>query len=164
MGLEFGERHLDWVEVWTVGGQEQEPSSAFLQDRGSLFALVTGEVIQNDHVARLQHWGELGLHVGFEDPSVHGFVDNPRRRQAIAAQAGDEGLRSPMAEGCFGSHANTDASTPAQTRHLCRGAGLVEEDQPMDFLAHAWLAVVLPVLTRLAHVVALGLGCQECFF
>jgi hypothetical protein len=34
----------------------------------------------------------------------------------------------------------------------------------MDFLAHRWLAVRLPLMTRFTHVGAIGFGCQKRFF
>ncbi|MEA2808697.1 MAG: hypothetical protein QOJ17_2838, partial [Rhodospirillaceae bacterium] len=60
--------------------------------------------------------------------------------------------------------AGTAASAAAQTGHLRRRAGFVEEDQAVDFLAHARLTVRFPFVTRLAHVLALGLRGQQCFF
>ena len=52
----------------------------------------------------------------------------------------------------------------AQSGQLGRRARFVEEDQPVRRIAHAWLAVHLPFVTRLAHVLALGLRGQQCFF
>src|SRR5690348_15632694 len=102
--------------------------------------------------------------LGLEDRPGHRLVDHPRRGQAIAPQAGDEGLRAPMAERRPGSQPNAEASAPAPTRHLRRGAGLIEEDQAIGLLAQARLAMRLPVGTRLTHVGALGLGGQKRFF
>jgi hypothetical protein len=34
----------------------------------------------------------------------------------------------------------------------------------MDFLAHAWLTVDLPVPTRQSHVLSIGFRGQQCFF
>lgn len=31
MGLELGEGHFDWIEIWTVGRQEEEPGSPVRQ-------------------------------------------------------------------------------------------------------------------------------------
>jgi len=40
MGLEFGEGHLDRIEIGAVGRQEEEPGSPLLEDRLGLRALV----------------------------------------------------------------------------------------------------------------------------
>ena len=164
MGLELGERHFDRIEVRAVRRQEEEPSSALLEDSLGLCALVAGEVVEDHHVALLQRRGELGLDIGVEDLAVHGLVDHPRRGQAIAPQSGDEGLGRPVSERRIGLQAGAAASPAAQAGHLGRRAGFVEEDQSVDPLAHARLAVRLPLVTRLAHVLALGLRGQQCFF
>ena len=115
-------------------------------------------------IAGLQRRSELGLDIDVEDLAVHGLVDHPGRGQAIATQAGNERLRGPVPEGRMGLQPGATASSAAQTGHLGRRAGFVEEDQPVDPLAHARLAVSLPLVTRLAHVRALGLRGQQCFF
>jgi hypothetical protein len=45
MSLELCECHFDGVEIGAVGRQEQEPSSALLQDRFCFFTFVTGEIV-----------------------------------------------------------------------------------------------------------------------
>ena len=84
--------------------------------------------------------------------------------EAVAAQASDEGLCRPVAERCRGLQAGPATRPATQTGHLGRRAGFVEEDQAVDLLAHARLAVRLPLLTRLTHVLAPGLRGQQCFF
>ena len=164
MSLELGECHLDGVEIGAVGREEQEPGSALLQDRLCPFALVAGEIVQNDNVARLQGGSELGLDIDLKDRAVHGFVGDPGCGQAIAAQAGDESLRAPVAEGRFGFETCANASTAPKTGHLCGGAGLVEKDQPMDVLAQARLAGCRPFMPRFLDIGALGFAGQERFF
>ena len=164
MRLELGEGHLDRVEIRTIGRQEEEPGSTFFQNGGGFLALVAGEIVENDHVAWLQRRGELSLNVGLEDHAVHRLVDDPRRCQAIASQARDEGLCPPMSERGFGFQTSADTSPPAQARHLRGGAGFIEKDQPINLLAHVRLAVGAPVMARFTDVSALGLGGQQRFF
>ena len=164
MSLELGKGHLNRVEIWTVWRKEQEPGAALLQDRLSFAALVAGEVIENDNIARLQCGSELGLDIGVEDHPVHGFVDNPRRGHAITSQAGDEGLSSPMTKGRFGMQPSPSACTPAQPCHLGGRACFIEKDQPMDLLTHQGLAPRLPVITRLSYFGTLGFLGQKRFF
>ena len=100
MRLELGEGHFDRIEVGAVGRQEQEPGAAFLEDGFGLLAFVAGEVVEDDHVARPQGRRELGFDIGLEDAARFiAPVDDPGGGQAVAAQAGDEGLGAPVAEG-----------------------------------------------------------------
>lgn len=108
--------------------------------------------------------GELGLGIALEDRTVHGFVDDPGNGQAVAAQAGDEGLRAPMAEGRLGFEACADPGASPKPGHLRRGAGFVEEDQAMDVLTHLRLARCRPIMARLLDIGALGFAGLERFF
>ena len=73
---------------------------------------LAGQVVEDHHVARLQGRCQLGLDVGVEDLAVHGLIDHPRRDEAIAAQAGDEGLRRPVSERRPGLQAGPAARAP----------------------------------------------------
>jgi hypothetical protein len=75
-------------------------SSVFeLPEHGlGLCTLVAGQVVEDHHVTLLQGRGELGLDVDVEGLAGHWVVDHPGRDQAIAPQAGDEGLRGPVSE------------------------------------------------------------------
>ena len=97
-GFQLGEGHFDGVEVGTIGRQGQEPAADILQDLRRLWAFVDREVVKNDHVARLQGGGELGLDVEVEQVAVDRAVDHPGRVQPVMAQGGDEGLGLPGAE------------------------------------------------------------------
>ena len=55
------------------------------------------------------------------------------------------------------------ASAAVQAGHLGRRAGFFEEDQPVGLLAYARLALSLPLVTCLAHVLALGLDGHQVF-
>ena len=95
MGLELGKGHFDRIEVWAVGRQEEEPGAALLEDRLGLFALVAGEVVEDDHVARLQRRRELGLDIGVEDRCgswlrsiIQGAVRPSQRRAAMKVWRG----------------------------------------------------------------------------
>ena len=77
------------------------------------------------------------LDIGLEDLSVHRRVDNEGRIEAITAQSGDESLRLPVSERRLGAKPLALQAASAQAGDLGRGAGLVEEDQPM------WLKLCL---------------------
>lgn len=98
-GLEFGEGHLDGIEIGRVFGQEQDPGAPLGKSFCRPRALVDIEIVEDDHIARYQARRQLGADLGIEGRAVHSPVDDPRGDEAIAAQARDEGLRVPLAEG-----------------------------------------------------------------
>ena len=71
---------------------------------------------------------------------------------------------SMVLERRIGLQPGAAARPAAQAGHLRRRAGLIEEDQSMAVLAHERLAMRFPLLTRLTHVLALGLRGQQSFF
>ena len=109
-------------------------------------------VVQDDDVAFLQRWDELGARVGLEDRAVHRRGDDPRRRQGAAAQPGDESLGLPMAKGGLGAKALAPIAASARPGHLCVGSRFVDEHQPMRLGPHLGLSFSLPRLARVAHV------------
>ncbi len=98
-GFEFCKCDLDRVEIGGVWQQEQELCADVLEDRGGLWALVGGKVVEDDNVARLQGLGELGFDVEVEEFAIDGPADDPRRVQPVMAQGGNEGLGLSVAEG-----------------------------------------------------------------
>ena len=59
---------------------------------------MSGQVVHDDDIALGERGGELSLNINFEDVTVHWRVDNEGRGEAVTAQAGDKGLRLPVAE------------------------------------------------------------------
>lgn len=164
MGFEFGEGHFDRIEIGTVWRQEEEPCPSLLEDGLGFFAFMAGEIIENDDITRFESWGELRLDVGLEDSAVHGAIDDPGCGQTIAPQSGDKGLSAPMSEGRMGFQALSAPRPPPQPGHFRGRAGLVDEDKPVWFLAHAGLAALPPDPAFRHHLSAFGFGCQQCFF
>ena len=164
MRLEFGEGHFDGIEVGAVGRQKQEPGAALADGLLGGLAFVGGQVVQDDDVAFLQRWDELGAHVGLEDRAVHRRVDDPRRGQGAAAQPGDESLGLPMAEGSFGAKALAPVAASARAGHLRVGSRFVDEHQPMRLGPHLGLSFSLPRLARLAHVGPIAFAGLKAFF
>jgi hypothetical protein len=62
----------------------------------------------------------------------------------MAAQAGDESLRLPLAEGGVGDEPFSLQAAPAQWRHVGLDAGLVDEHEAPWVTAHERLATVAP--------------------
>ena len=93
--FEFGECHLDWVQVGAVGRQEQEPASGFAHGFGGGGIPVRGEVVQDDNGARFEFWYQHLFDVGGKGLTIHRALDDPGCNQRVGAEACDEGLRAP---------------------------------------------------------------------
>lgn len=144
MRLEFGESHLDRVQIRRIGRQEEEPGTSAFQAVGSFGAFVNGEIVEDDDIARRERRGELGLDPEIEECPVKRLVDDPGRCQFVAAQAGDECLRSPMAEGSIGVQPFTARCTASEPHHLRIDRGLVNKDKAMRRKPHSGLTTVGP--------------------
>ena len=164
MSLEFGESHLDRIEVWRVGRQEEEPGAFSLQTLGSSGAFMDGEIVENNNVASRQGWGKLGFDPCVEAGPVDCLVDHPWRGQLAAAQASDEGLCSPMAERRIGGQPLAAKGTPAKPNHFGGDGGLVDKDEAVRLKPHPGLAAVCPEATRSPDVRACGLRRHQRFF
>lgn len=162
--LELGEGHFDGIEVGAVGRQEQEPCAAFLEDGLGLLAFVAGEIVEDDHVAGFECRGELGFDIGLEETPVHRRIDHPGCSEPVMAQRGDEGLRSPMAEGRRHPEPLPPARPAAQAGHLGRRPGFVDEHQPLRAFLHPGLTMRAPHPPRPGYVSAIGFARQQRFF
>ena len=82
----------------------------------------------------------------------------------MTAQARDEGVRAPVAEGSACAEPLAFAAATAQAGHLGVDVSLVEEHQPMRLLAHARLALPCPDAARLTNIGACALRRDQGFF
>ena len=82
--LEFGESHLDGIEVRAVGRSEQEPGAAIFEDSGGLLALMAGKIVEDHDITGIERGSQLGFYPCFENHTVHGAVDDPGRDDTIA--------------------------------------------------------------------------------
>ena len=123
------------------------------------------EVVEDDDVAGPQGGRELGGDVDLECRAIHGALDDPGGDEFIAAQARDEGLGLPLAEGRIDRDEPLSArAPPAQGRHVGLDAGLIDEDEPCGLIAHQGLTLVDPRPARRLDVRAFFLRGQQRFF
>ena len=90
-------------------------------------ALVTGQVIQDHHVALLQGRCELGFHIDVECRTVHRAVDDPGCGQPVMAQGSDKGLRAPMTKRSMIEQSFTTRGPAGPFGHVGFQPGLVDE-------------------------------------
>ena len=97
--FEFGEGHLDGIEVWRIGRQEERPGSAILNDFSHTRPFVRGQIVHDNDIAFGKGWDELGLDIDLEGAAVHGAVQHPGRGKTVASEGADKSLGVPMTEG-----------------------------------------------------------------
>jgi hypothetical protein len=128
-GLELGEDLLDWIEVRTVGRQEEQPGADSADGSAHGFALVAAEIVHNDDVARLERWYEELLDIGFEAFAVDGPIENARRVDPIMPQGRKECERLPVAVWRLPAQALSSQSPAMGAHHVGFGPGLIDEDE-----------------------------------
>lgn len=146
--LELGEGHLDRVEIGGIGWQEQKPGAPLAHQLGGALALVEADIVEDDDIARLQFGRQLRLDIAFEYLAVHRALDDPGRDQAMAAQAGDEGLGAPMSERRMRQVALALRRPAGALGQFGVGRGLVDEDKAGQGLGEERLSSGRPKLAR----------------
>lgn len=94
--LELCEGHFNWVKIRAVWWKEEQGCAALLDQGFDPFALVAGEVIQNDDIAGSERRGQDLGDVLSEDLPVHRLADDKRRNHSLACQAGKKGRGTAM--------------------------------------------------------------------
>lgn len=146
------------------GGRMRNHAPRSLKIAFGFIAFMAGQIVEDDNVAFLQRRRELGLDIELEHLFRHWSVNDPRRGQSIASKSSDEGLGFPMSKRRSPFQSLTMKRPAAVPRHLCRGCGFVDKNQPVDMLAHARLPVQPPTRPGFAHVIASVLRRQKGFF
>ena len=164
MGLEFGEGHLDGIEVGAISRQEQEPATALLQGLCRAWTFVGGQVVEDDNRPRIKRRSQLRFDIGVESRAVHCAVDHPWRDQGVLRQTGNERLSTPLAEGCSAIEPFPDRRSPTQPREVCLDRRFVDENQPVRLRAHAELTVRDPITAGLAQRRPITFCCDQYFF
>ena len=77
--FEFRERHLDWIEVRTVGRQIKQRRACRLDRLAHVRALVAAEIVHDDDVALAQGRNEDLIDIGLEPEAVDRPVEDKRR-------------------------------------------------------------------------------------
>ena len=127
--LEFGERLLDRVQVWTVGRQIEQLGTGRADRSPYGRVLMAAEIVHHHDVAWLQGWDQELLHPSEETLGVDGAIQDARRGDAITSQPGHEGECLALAVGHFGDQALTPRAAAMQAGHVRLRPGLVYEDQ-----------------------------------
>ena len=131
-GLELCEGHLDRIEIGRIGRQVHELCPGRFESDAHLSALVGGQIVHHDDVARPERGCENLPHVEIERRSVHGAVEHHGRGHPGGSESADEGRGLPMAMRHGSDAAGAARGSAVAARHLGRGARFVDEHQPVD--------------------------------
>lgn len=136
--FEFGEGHLDRIEIGAVGRQEQETRAGVGDEVRRRFILVARQVVEDHRVALAQNGDEDLLDIGKEALGVDWPVEHKRRNQPLAGEACKERRCLPMTVRRMAESACADLGPGVTTRHRRRCPSLVEENQAAaEALLHA---------------------------
>lgn len=125
------------------------------------FRFVGRQIVHHDNVARLERWNEHLLDIGQERIAAHRAIERHRRCHACHAQRTREGRRLPMPVRDRRHAPLAARCASVHPRHLGRGTGLVDEDQPFG------IEISLPGDPNAAQRGDVGpvlLGCVRRFF
>ena len=160
-GLEFGKDHLNRVQVWTVGRQEQQMCLGVAYGPTHSIAFVAAQVVEHDDVARPQGRHQELCHPCQEQAAVDGTVEHARRNNAVGSQAGQERHGGPARVRHRGDQTLSARGSTVGAGHICLCPGLVDEDQARRVNA---VLVALPPLALAGDVGAVLLGGAQSFF
>ena|GEM_PF-4137779 len=76
---------LNWVQIGTVGRQNQQVRPCIADCLANGLAFVAAKVVHYDDVAGFEGWGEHTLDVSAEDAAVDHAIKHPRRADPVAA-------------------------------------------------------------------------------
>ena len=142
--FEFGKDLFDGIKVGTVGGQVKQPRAGRLNRLAHPGYFMTGQIVQDDRVARTERGGEHLFDIGDEARAIERAVEDGRGGQLVGAEGRNEGGRLPVAVGDLRHEAGATATPPIAAGHLRLERGLIEEDEAGAVELRRLSAPVLP--------------------
>lgn len=127
--FQFGEGLLDWIEVWTVGRQEHQLGAGIFDQHSGGGALVTGQVVHDHNVTRLERWHDDLVDVGLKPTAVDGAVQDHRRHHTAQAQPRNKCRCFAVPMGKAHAQALPFLASAVRARHVRRRPGFVDKDQ-----------------------------------
>jgi hypothetical protein len=88
--FEFGEGHLDGIEIGRVLRQVTQFGAGGFDGLFYTSHLVGPKMVHHDNIAAVERGNQALLNIGQKSFSVHGSFNHQWRRHSIAAQAGHE--------------------------------------------------------------------------
>ena len=128
-GFACGKDLFDGIEVRAVGRQIEQLRPAGFNRPADPAHFMTGQIVQDDRVARAERGGEHLFNRGDEARAIDWAVEDGGGGELVGPQGGNEGGRLPVAVGDLRHEAGAAATPPIAARQLRLQCGLVEEDE-----------------------------------
>ena len=125
----LGKDLFDRIAVGAVGGQIEQVRASRLDRLTHPGHFVTGQIVQDDAVARLEGGSEHLFNRGDEAGAIERAVEDGGGGEVVGSQGGNEGGGFPMAVEDLRHEAGAAPTPPIAARHLRLERGLVEEDE-----------------------------------
>lgn len=119
------------------------------------------KIVHHDDIARFQCRDENPFDIDLKDRAVHGTIMHEGRGHACQTQPPGESRGFPVTVRHTGAATFPAQGTAAQTGHLRRQAGFVNEHQALRIKVRL---EIKPVLSSLQDVFTLLLQCMGGFF
>lgn len=126
--FQLRKRELDRIEIRTVGRQELQSRPALLDGGAHLGLFVRREIIEHDHVARLERRREDLFDVRQERRVIDRPVKDRRRREAVEPQGDDDGVRLPVTAWRVIAQPRAARAASIAAQQIRRDAALVEKE------------------------------------
>ena len=153
--LQFRKGHLDRVQVGRVARQETQFGALGLDRFPDFRALVRGEIVDQDDVAKRKRRNEHRFDISEETFAIDRAVEDEGGGDAIMAKRGHESRRLPMPMRHFGIKPLAAPAPAMRGRHVGLCPCLVDEHETLGI---ELLLVFLPArpLGRYVRPVLLG--------
>ena len=127
-GLQFGEGLLDRIEVRAVGRQKPEPRAGLCDGVAHRRLFVHRQVVEHDHIARVQRRHQDLLHVGPEAVVIDGPIEHGGRRHRRGPERRDDRVRLPVPAGRVIADARPAPAARIAANQIGRNARFIHED------------------------------------
>jgi len=161
MGLQFAERHLNWVEVGRIGRQILRCCSRRFDRLLDAGDFVYRQVVHRDNFTALECGNEELLYPGEKHRPIHRPLKHARRGHPVQTKPRHKGDCLPMAVRRVADQSLTARTAAAKPHHHGIRAGLIDKHQfrgvEQALLAH-------PAAAGAGHLGALLLRRVQSFF
>jgi hypothetical protein len=128
--LEFGEHHLNRIEIWTVGREVQQGALSSFDQGADGSTVMGGEVVHHDDLAWLKGWTEVLAHVPLEGIPIDRSWNDQRGHRPREAESADQGLVQAVIAGHLSHGAKVTGCAGVQPNHGGVETTLVQKNEP----------------------------------
>ena len=126
--FQFRERHLNRIEVGTVGREKADLGAGGFDGRAHLGLLMDGEIVEHDNIAASECRSQHLLHVGPKAGVVDRAIEHGRRGEPVGPQRRDDRVRLPMPAGRVIAQAYAAWTAPVAAQQISRDAAFIDKD------------------------------------